>query len=56
MAADPYLIAGARAVARAQAADELAQSKGTQEVVIKHSSGYDMVDYYKIDVEFKNII
>ena len=33
MAADPYLIAGARAVARAQAADELAQSKGTQEVV-----------------------
>ena len=26
------------------------------EVVIKHSSGYDMVDYSKIDVEFKNII
>ena len=23
--------------------------------IIKHKSGYDMVDYSKIDVEFKNI-
>ncbi len=27
-----------------------------KEAIIKHSSGYDMVDYSKLDVEFKNII
>ena len=26
-----------------------------QNAVIKHKSGYDAVDYSKIDVEFKNI-
>ena len=27
----------------------------SSDVVIKHPAGYDMVDYSKIDVEFKNI-
>ena len=27
-----------------------------KEAVVKHESGYDMVDYSKLDVEFKNLI
>ena len=27
-----------------------------QDAVIKHSDGYDLVDYSKIDVEFKKVI